>query len=199
MRSSLGLARGAAASGAAIVLGIVAMPAVLFWIVHQRRARARSGYAVLWPFMVRTLEGYAFHVVRGQAPAGGWTTVARNVDRYVALTRKTGSPRIWRIQGLAVLMEIAPVLDGRLPFSRLSEGDQAHFIATRLEGQRGVFGLVGLGRQLVRFGYYAAPSTGEAMGYRPMERRGRMRRRKPVVLDARMDPGQTLGSLELVS
>ncbi len=199
MRSLPGLVRGAAASGAVVLLGIVAMPVALPWILRQRRAFRRGPYEALWPFMVRTLEGYAAHVVRAAPPPGGWGTVARHVDRYVSLTRATGSPRIWRIQGLTILMEVAPVFDGRPPFSCLSHDAQAAFIARRLEGQRGLFGLVGLGRQLVRFGYYAAPATGARMGFLPMEQRGRVRARKPRVLDARADPSHALGSLELVS
>jgi hypothetical protein len=173
MRTSLTVARGAAAFAAGAALVVTALPWTLAWLLRERRERRRLGYRALWPFMARTLEAYAPLVLRASPPAGGWAAVAHRVDRYVAWADDACSPRAWRVKGLLVLMALAPMLEGRPPFALLRPAARRAFVLRRLEGQRGVFALVALGRQLVRLGYYSQVESGARMGFVPMEVRGR--------------------------
>ena len=190
--------RGAATCALALALGSAGMPLLLIWLLRQRRQRSREGLDILLPFMARTIERYAALTLHAFPPEGGWAAVARNVDRYVASTQRASSARIWRIRGLLVLMELAPLLDGAAPFALLSTAGRRRFIERRIEGQRGLFALVGMGRQLVRFGYYACPCTAQDMGYAPMGQRGVLTRRRRAQ-GRQAAPGRVPARLELVS
>jgi hypothetical protein len=165
---------------AVIVLGLLSplfvltAPLWLIWLYFQRREQRVLGYRSLLPFMARTAELYARAMIRGDAPGGDWGNVSRNLDRYIAETR---SPRVWRLQLLILIMEFAPLVRLRPPFSLLSLPVREAFVARNLTHGRGVMRIVSLGRQLMRLCYYATPATHQRMGFVPMNRRAAWRNR----------------------
>jgi hypothetical protein len=107
-------------------------------------------------------------MIRGEAPGGDWGNVSRNLDRYI---RNTRSPRIWRLQLLMIIMEVAPLLRLRLPFSMQSPQAQADFVERYLVNARGLMRIVSMGRQLIRLSYYSAAATHQRMGFVPVHQR----------------------------
>jgi hypothetical protein len=154
-------------------LFVITSPLWLSWLYFQRRRQRSRGYRSLLPFMARTAELYARVIIRGDAPGGDWGNVSRNLDRYIAETR---SPRIWRLQLLILIMEVAPLLRLRLPFSLLNQSAREAFVERNLTHGRGLMRVVSLGRQLLRLCYYATPATHQRMGFVPMNRRAAWRK-----------------------
>jgi len=154
-------------------LFLLTSPVWVPWLIVQRRTQRRLGYRALLPFMAGTIENYAKLMIRGDAPGGDWANVSRNLDRYIAETR---SPRIWRLQLMCLIMEVAPILRFQLPFSLLSTRAREAFIENNLKHGRGLMRVVSMGRQLVRLCYYASESTHRRMGFVPMKQRAAWRR-----------------------
>ena len=154
-------------------LFLLASPVWVPWLIIQRRSQRKLGYRRLLPFMAGTIENYTRLMIRGEAPGGDWANVSRNLDRYIAETR---SPRIWRLQLMCLIMEVAPVLRLRLPFSLLSENAREAFLENNLKHGRGLMRIVSMGRQLARLCYYATPGTHQRMGFVPMPQRAAWRR-----------------------
>jgi hypothetical protein len=152
---------------------LLTCPMWLVWLWFQRRGRKRLGYDRLLPFMARTVEAYARVMIRGDAPGGEWATVTRNLDRFIAHTR---SPRVWRLQLLVIIMEVAPLLRLRLPFSLQSPQARADFVEMYLVNARGLLRIASMGRQLIRLSYYAAAETQERMGFVPVHQRAAWRK-----------------------
>jgi hypothetical protein len=147
---------------------LVTSPLWLGWYLWQRRGRRARNLRVLLPFMADTAVGYARVMISDDAPGGNWSKLARNLDDYIADTR---SPRIWRLQLLLLIMQLAPMLRLRLPFTLLSEAARRDFIQRNLRHASGLMRIVSLGRQLLRLAYYAAPATHQRMGFVPFARR----------------------------
>jgi len=172
----------------AVVVLVLLSPLILLsfwiwlpWLILQRRGQHREGYRTLLPFMARTVENYARVMIRGEAPDGDWRNVSRNLDHYIGETR---SPRIWRLQLMCLIMEIAPILRLRLPFSLMTETARLEFVERFLIRPRGLMRIVSLGRQLMRLCYYATPATHARMGFVPMRNRGAMRvKPDPVIAE----------------
>jgi len=159
-------------------LWLVTSPVWGLWLLGQSRRRRREHWRTVLPFMARTIERYAEAMIRGgDPPSGGWTQVARAVDGYLATIRLS---RRWRIQMLLVGMELAPVLTLRKPFSALTLAARERFLDERLSTTRGLFGLFGLGRQMIRLGYYGAADRQAEVGFLPVERRHAGRRARSL-------------------
>ncbi|MBL8748240.1 MAG: hypothetical protein JNK78_03705 [Planctomycetes bacterium] len=145
------------------------LPFVLFWLSRERRLGRAEGFRTLPRFLARSIEGYA-EATLGTPPAGGFATVARNVDGYLVRVR---SPRHWRTTMMLALLEFSPWTRLQPRLSRLPLAARRRWIAERLSTTRGLFAVPSLVRQLVRMGYYADPSVGRSCGFRPMRERVR--------------------------
>jgi hypothetical protein len=138
-------------------------PFWIAWLVAQGRGGRRQGYRTLHPWMARTIELYAEAGIRGEPPAGGWQRVARILDEYLGSIR---SPRAWRPKMVVLLMEIAPLLVLRPPFSSLGSAERRDFLDRHVARPRGLLRVAALGRQLVRLAYYSDDGVQAAMGFR---------------------------------
>lgn len=151
---------------------IVLSPVLALLVVRQREAARAEGLRALWPFMVRTLERYAAAMIAVEDPVVPWREVALGVDRFLS---SHVSARGWRMSLLLVGLEIAPVFDGRPPASWSSREGLRRFCDRRLATSWGVYGRLGLVRQLLRLSYYRAPAAHVAMGFVPVAERARLR------------------------
>jgi hypothetical protein len=147
---------------------LVTSPLWLAWVGWQMVRRKRLGYKSLWPFMARTSRLYAQAMIAGDPPGGDWDNVPRNLDRYLA---GAVSPRIWRIKLVLTIMELAPLLRFRLPFSLMGEAGRKAFVDRHVTGADGLMRIAAIGRQLIRMGYYATPQVQDEIGFVPMETR----------------------------
>lgn len=145
----------------AFLVALLLSPPLLLaspWLwIHVRRQLARrdaEGWRVLWPCMARTIQSFAPVVLRGEQSADGWRAVARKVDDYLSLAR---GPRRWRTLALLVALEVAPLLRGYAPLSRLALERRVRFADRHLAAPRGLMRVFALTRQIVRIGHYGRP------------------------------------------
>jgi len=155
-----------------VPLLIVLSPVLALFVARQRRAARAEGLRALWPCMIRTLERYAAAMIAVEEPAVPWREVATGIDRFLS---SHVSARGWRMSLLLVGLEIAPLFDGRPPASWLSREGLRRFCDRRLATSWGVYGRLGLVRQLLRLSYYRNPPAQAAMGFMPVAARGRAR------------------------
>lgn len=150
-------------------LWVPVLPVALVWLWRERKAARATGLAVLPRFLARSVAAYA-EATFPVAPEGGWSTVSRHVDAYLAAVH---SPRSWRTSVMLAILEFSPCLRLRAPFSHLRLDDRRMWVAERLSTTRGLFAVPSLVRQLVRMGYYADASVARATGFLPMRQRVR--------------------------
>jgi hypothetical protein len=143
-------------------------PLWIVWGIRQVRRKRREGWRCLFPYTAGTVANYAEAMIRKDPPGGGWLRVSRAVDDWIA---STPSGRIWRVHGLILGMELAPLLALRLPFSQLTPEARRTFVDRHLTNPVLFLRLAGTGRQVVRLGYYSMPETHERLGFVPVDER----------------------------
>jgi len=149
-----------------------------YWLWRQSRAARAAGYHALLPCMARTARHYACATIRADLDDTQAEQVARNLDRYISAT---SGPRIWRLKLMLVLMEFAPLLRFRAPFSWQSLAGQRRFLDRHFVHARGLMRVISMGRQLVRLGFYAGHAPQTRMGFLPVGKR-HLRKHTPEML-----------------
>ena len=155
---------------AAVPLSPVWLPLLPLVIRWWRRETARGraqGYATLPAFAAEAIAAYA-EAAFVTAPTGGWTQVARNVDRYLAAV---DSPRHWRTYGVLTVLAFAPWLRLQPRLARLPLPRRRSFLERNLRTTRGFLLVPSLARQLLRMGYYHDRSIAAAIGFRAVSER----------------------------
>ena len=141
---------------------------VLWWRRLRREARDR-GLVSLNALQARTVVAHA-EATLPSPPDGGWFTVARHVDRYLATV---DSPRHWRSHAVLIALEFAPLLRGKRRLSRLPLPRRREFLERHLATTKGILAIPALARQLIRMGYYTDPGVASSLGFRTMNDRGK--------------------------
>ena len=156
------------------VLALLALPlwlpllpiGIIWWRRAERQARA-AGLLVLNMIQARAVVAHA-EASLPTPPHGGWFTVARNVDRYLATVN---SPRHWRSHAVLIALEFCPCLRLRAPLSRLPLAKRRAFLERHLATTKGLLAIPALARQLIRMGYYSDPGIAAGLGFRSMQQR----------------------------
>ncbi|MCA8966570.1 MAG: hypothetical protein H6838_14035 [Planctomycetes bacterium] len=143
------------------------LPLVIWWWRRETRIGRELGYAALPRFAAEAIAAHA-EAAFGVAPEGGWTVVARNVDRYL---NAVDSPRHWRTFGVLTILAFAPWLRLQPRLAALPLPRRRRFLERHLRTTRGFLLVPSLARQLVRMGYYHDRGIAAALGFRTVNQR----------------------------
>ena len=143
------------------------LPVAYLWWRHMRKHARSQGLQELNAIQARAIVAHA-EASMPWPPEGGWFTVARNVDRYLA---SINSPRHWRSHAVLVLLEFSPCLRLQAPLSRLPLAKRRRFLERHLATTKGLLAVPALARQLIRMGYYTDPGIAQRLGFRTMKQR----------------------------
>ncbi len=146
---------------------LLLLPFGLLWHRIRIRMRRDEGFVFVTPGIERTLRAYAEAWISTSPPAGGWRRLTEQTDRFFALAHARSSlvP-----VALFTLMEWAPVLTLRLPFSRLSLRARRAVI-DRHYLQRGLLSPLTWTRQISRLGYHSTQEQARRGGFVPVANR----------------------------
>ncbi len=147
---------------AALPLAALALP-LLPWLARGARARGRRlGLLALTPRLARALAVLVPWMLADAAGGLAPARVVAHVDRWLALLPPHARRRLLR---QLTLVELAPLLRGMPPVSRLRPDEARALVQGPLDARRGLWGDLARVRQLLRLAWYADPAAQRAVGF----------------------------------
>lgn len=144
---------------AALFMSPPALLTALIFAGIQQMQMKRSGRGYLWPAAARTVARFG----RAMYPDVDGEVFAAQVDRYLCSFE---SPRKWRLLWALVLLDVAPCLEWKLPFSWLSESERREFCESSMTKSSGMQGVFSRTKQLIRMGRYGSTAGRRRQGVR---------------------------------